>query len=175
MNQHRRRLDTVLADDFGSISADVHIDELRRRRDLAEEVEHQLSYYRRLLHGRMDLLAFELRRRRGEENRTVIEALPDILAAGLVGAGGSGRHVKIEMDLPLQTGKRQIDRVLEDDALARISSMSEDEIVEVQAGLADAEEEISRQRRQVHAVIDPLQSEIIDRYKRGLAGSSRPG
>ncbi len=58
---------------------DLPLKELRSRRDLADTVETELSYYRRLLHGRMDLLAFEQRRRRGEETRSLIDALPEIL------------------------------------------------------------------------------------------------
>ena len=35
----------------------------------------------------------------------------------------------------------------------------------------EAEKIVSEQRRKLHVVIDRLQAEIIDRYKRGLAGS----
>ena len=44
------------------------------------ELDVELSFYRRMLHGRMDLLSFELRRRSGEETRSLMEALPEILA-----------------------------------------------------------------------------------------------
>jgi hypothetical protein len=77
--QRHRRLDQVLAPEFTADIEAFDLDELRRRRNLADEVETELSYYRRLLHGRMDLLAFEQRRRRGEELRSLIEALPEIL------------------------------------------------------------------------------------------------
>jgi len=49
---------------------------------MCDDLEGELSYYRRLLHGRLDLLNFELRRRSGEETRSLIEALPEILADG---------------------------------------------------------------------------------------------
>lgn len=171
---HRRRIDQVLADDFAHDLVSLDLDELRRRRDLGEEVEREMSFYRRLLHGRMDLLAFELRRRRGEETRSIIEALPEILATGLTAGStdiGDSRHLSVDLALPEVTGRREIDSVLEDDALARVTVMSEDELIDVQQGLAEAEVEISERRHGLHTVIDKLQAEIIDRYKRSLAES----
>ncbi|HLU30210.1 MAG TPA: hypothetical protein VK088_00505 [Acidimicrobiia bacterium] len=172
--QKRRRIDQALDAEFSSGLESLDLDEVRRRRDLAEEAERELSYYRRLLHGRMDLLAFEMRRRRGEETRTLIEALPEILAGGTVGEGrqtGDLRHLSVDLDLPAVTGRRDIDQVLEGDALARVTSMDESELADVQLGLTEAERTVSEQRRALHEVIDRLQAEIIDRYKRGLTGS----
>lgn len=169
---HRRRIDQVLAAGFCADVPGLELDELRRRRDLAEEVERELSFQRRLLHGRMDLIAFELRRRHGEETRSLIEALPEIIAAGLSGGSvGNYRHLSVELKLPDVTGRRDIDQVLEDDALVRVTSMEESELAAVQVALTEAEGEISEVRRKLHTVIDQLQAEIIDRYKRGLANS----
>jgi hypothetical protein len=172
-DQQRRRIDQALSEDFAEGIEEFSLDEVRRRRDMAEEVERELSYYRRLLHGRMDLLAFELRRRRGEETRSLIEALPEIIASGLgsTSSMGDSRHLSVELDLPEVMGRRDLDHILEDDGLTRITSMDEGEIVDFQLGLAEAEKIVSEQRRKLHVVIDRLQAEIIDRYKRGLAGS----
>lgn len=177
MNDHkRRRIDQALDDDFCDGIETLPLDEVRRRRDMAEEVERELSYYRRLFHGRMDLLAFELRRRRGEETRSLIEALPEILSSGLASGGGAGgyRHLTVELDLPDITGRRDLDHILEDDGLMRVGSMDVSELGEFQLALAEAEKVVSGQRRRLHVVIDRLQAEIIDRYKRGLAGSDLP-
>lgn len=172
-DQQRRRIDQALSEDFAEGIEELSLDEVRRRRDMAEEVERELSYYRRLLHGRMDLLAFELRRRRGEETRSLIEALPEIIASGLgsTSSMGESRHLSVELDLPEVMGRRDLDHILEDDGLTRVTSMDEGEIVDFQLGLAEAEKIVSEQRRKLHVVIDRLQAEIIDRYKRGLAGS----
>ncbi len=171
---HRRRLDQALSDDFAAGIEDLPLDEVRRRRDMAEEVERELSYYRRLFHGRMDLLAFELRRRRGQETRSLIEALPEIIAAGLGAMSsdlGEARHLSVELDLPDVMGRRDLDHILEDDGVTRIATMEEAEIVDFQLALAEGEKIVSEQRRRLHLVIDRLQAEIIDRYKRGLAGT----
>lgn len=170
-DKNRRRIDQALAEDFCEGLDQLSLDEVRERRDMAEEVERELSYYRRLFHGRIDLVAFEMRRRRGEESRSLIEALPEILASGITGEGSpsSTRHLTVDLDLPKFTGRRDLDHILEGDALTRVNSMTEGELAELQLALADAEKVISRQRRQLHEVIDCLQAEIIDRYKRGLA------
>lgn len=171
--QKRRRLDIALDPEFSDGIEDLPLEEVRQRRDLAEEVERELSYYRRLFHGRMDLLAFELRRRRGEETRTLIEALPEILSAGLTAGGdvGTYRHLSLEIDLPEVTGRREMDHILDADGLARIATLDEIELAQFQIALAEAETAISEPRRRLHKVIDTLQAEIIDRYKRGLADS----
>ena len=80
MTEHRRRIDIVLEPQYLDGLSELELEELRGRRATAEDVESQISYYRRLLHGRMDLLNFELRRRGGEEERSLLEALPEILA-----------------------------------------------------------------------------------------------
>ena len=58
MNDKRRRIDIVLEPEYLQGLDGLDLDELRRRRHTAEDVESQISYYRRLLHGRMDLLNF---------------------------------------------------------------------------------------------------------------------
>ena len=49
----RRRIDQIREPEFVADLANLPLKELRSRRDLAEAVETELSYYRRLLHGRM--------------------------------------------------------------------------------------------------------------------------
>lgn len=170
MTEQRRRLDTVLDPDFVEGLESVDLEELRSRRQVADEVETELSYYRRLLHGRMDLLHFEQRRRRGEETRTLIEALPEILGANeTVGGSGGGRMTQtLAPDLP-DVGRREIDRVLEADFLTRLTTLSEQEVDEVVTSLEEVEQDVSRHRRSVQRVFDTLQAEIAARYRDGRA------
>ena len=126
MSDHRRRIDIVLEPEYleGLDTADLA--EIRERRDTAEDVEAQISYYRRLIHGRMDLLAFELKRRRGEEERSLIEALPEILSAGLVlGDGPSLKYLDTMPPLPSTTGRRLIDRIMEDGILTQLPDLAD--------------------------------------------------
>lgn len=164
----RRRIDQVREPEFIAEVASLTLDELRARRDLAEEVETELSYYRRLLHGRMDLIAFEQRRRRGEEDRSLIDALPEILTGRERTGGSRARHLSTDLpDLPVK-GRRQLDRILGNDLMIRLPDLSEGDLVEAAAELAEMEAEVSAVRLEVQAILDLLQSEVVARYKSDL-------
>ncbi len=166
MTEHRRRIDTVLEPGYLADLSEAGLDDLRRRRELAEDVETQISYYRRLLHGRLDLLNFELRRRNGQEERTLIEALPEILATGMTyGAEPNLRHIETMPPIPTTTGRRLIDKIMDDGILTQLPELTDEELAEAVDRLEEVEKELSAQRRQLHTVIDALQDEIIARYR----------
>ena len=166
MTENRRRIDVVLEPEYLNDLSDIDLDELRRRRETAEDVETQISYYRRLLHGRMDLLNFELRRRSGEEQRSLLEALPEILASGMViGSEPNLRHIDTMPPLPTTTGRRLIDKIMDDGVLTQLPELSSEELIEAIERLEEVESQLSVQRRQLHSVIDALQEEIISRYR----------
>lgn len=169
MTEHRRRIDQIMEPDFVDGLEDLSLDELRNRRRMCDEVENEMSYYRRMLHGRMDLLGFELRRRSGEETRSLIEALPEILTEGASGHVPSGRPTKVTLpDLPDQR-RRHIDEVLEADFLTRIALVDDDELNDIQRSLVEAEADISAQRHAVQEAFNAVQFELTRRYKDGLA------
>lgn len=171
LDQNRRRIDIISEDGFADDLANVTLDDLRERRRLCDIVDSELSYYRRLLHGRMDLLAFEMRRRSGEETRSLIEALPEILAEseGRPNDDLPARSLPIEApDIPM-TGRRDIDRVLEDDFLTHLPTIESPEIERIQTLLAETEAAISAQRRAVYDAYERIQSELSRRYRDGLA------
>jgi hypothetical protein len=159
-------MDMVLEPEYLEHLTDIDLDELRERRETAEDVETQISYYRRLLHGRMDLLNFELRRRSGDEKRTLLEALPEILAAGMVvGDEPNLRHIETMPPLPTSTGRRLIDKIMDDGILTQLPDLDKEELTEAIDRLQEVESQLSVQRRQLHTVIDALQHEIITRYR----------
>jgi succinate dehydrogenase flavin-adding protein (antitoxin of CptAB toxin-antitoxin module) len=165
----RRRVDVILDEGFLDEVEEMPTEELRARRSLCDEVDTELSYYRRLLHGRMDLLAFELRRRRGEETRSLIDALPDILVGQETVRTSRGRVVPVEVPDFDGPGRRPIDRVLSDDFLARLPTLSDDELEDIQRVLTDTEADVSAQRRGVYEVFEKAQAELARRYRDGLA------
>ena len=122
----------------------------------------------------MDLLSFEMRRRTGEETRTLIEALPQILADGIDGPSRNAIPRDLPLTLPELSGEgnRAIDRVLGDDFLAHLPSLENDDLEEIQAALTDAEGEVSAQRRTVYDVHDRISAEITLRYREGLADAA---
>ncbi len=170
MEQHRRRIDQVRESEFTTNLSDVSIDELRERRSMLDQLETELSFYRRMLHGRMDLLSFEMRRRSGEESRSLIEALPEILAEGS-SAPREGLPRELEISAPefAGEGRRTIDRVLGDDFLAHLPSLGDDELEQIQALLTETEREISDERREVYEAYEVVTHEVTRRYREGLA------
>ena len=174
MEPRRRRIDQVTdpayVEDLGSLT----MEDLRDRRRVLDDLDTELSYYRRMLHGRMDLLSFEMRRRSGEETRSLIEALPQILADGIDGPGRNVIPRDLSLSLPELSGEgnRMIDRVLGDGFLAHLPSFGDAELSEIQRTLTEAEAEISSQRRAVYEVHDQINAEITRRYRDGLTDGS---
>lgn len=114
----------------------------------------------------MDLLSFEVKRRSGEETRSLLDALPEILARGLVlGQEPTPKHIEVMPPIPSTTGRRLIDEIMDDGVLTRLPDMSDEEVNEALERLKDIEAQLSEQRRQLHLVIDALQVQIVARYR----------
>lgn len=169
----RRRLDQVLDPEFLDDIDEIPLDELRSRRQMALDVENELSYYRRLLHGRMDLLRFEQRRRSGEESRSLIESLAEILVDPDREQTSDHRRTILDTDLPQipDTGRRDIDAVLGDDVLVKLDSVDDDGITTALDAVQAIEREISDKRQKVQRAADLLATQIAERYRSGTSES----
>src|SRR3954464_8302814 len=96
MANGRRRIDRVLADDYLDGLAGRSLDEVRALRNDAEQEEADLSYVRRLLQGRMDLVRAEQARRTASGGAPLIDLLAEVLADGPRSNHGSGRFLTVE-------------------------------------------------------------------------------
>jgi hypothetical protein len=148
------------------------LDEVRSRRDEATEIETGLSYLRRIVQGRLDIVAAEqLHREHGEraDVSMLVSELPAILS-GNVHAPGLGRlpthFAPGEIDESLE---RELEGILPAARLASLPELQEDEIRTAAAGLTEFERSISLRRRAVLDVLDRLQDEIVRRYRTGEA------
>ena len=170
-SKHRRRIDRVLESDFTEQLNGVPVEELRSRRQMLDDLDTELSYYRRMLHGKLDLLDFELRRRSGEETRSLIEALPEILADPPSARTSNPLDKELSLDLPdlAGEGRRAVDQALSDDFLARLPFLEDDELTSVRDSLAKTEKSVSDQRRAVHDAHDAITGELTQRYREGVA------
>lgn len=125
----------------------------------------------------MDLLAFEMSRRSGAETRTLIEALPDILADD--GSDQPPPQFIVPKPLPVDPpdvpmeGRRPIDRVLADDFLTHLPDIEDSELEPIQLMLTEAERNVSAQRRLVYEVLETLTGEVARRYRDGTASVSQ--
>ncbi len=175
MQQHRRRLDQVLDPDFMEELGALDLDALRERRSVAVEVENELSYYRRLLYGRMDLIRFEQKRRAGEESRSLVDALVDILTDPdrTDGSGSRGqRHIVTDLPPLPDVGKREIDAVMADDVLLRTDDVTDEELQRSLDAYESKVTEINAQRATAQRVIDGLTELITERFRAESAGST---
>ena len=173
MTQDRRRIDQVMDESFTTNIEDISIDELRSRRVICDDLDTELSYYRRMLHGRMDLLDFELRRRSGEETRSLIEALPEILADSPSGRTSNPLDRELSIDLPelAGSGNRDIDQVLSDGFLVRLPTTETEDLRNIRDLLSETERTVSLQRRSVYDAHEIVSGELSRRYREGSANA----
>jgi hypothetical protein len=143
--------------------------EVRALRDEAAQEETDLSYLRRLLHARIDMVRAEQKRRVEGGSSSVAEQLASILAANAVGpAMGSGRHSTLEPSRA-EAHRRHVEALVSDVDLSDVGSLSDEKLAgALQTYLAE-EVSVSQCRRHVQNVMDGLNAEIAGRYQQGTA------
>lgn len=170
--QGSRRIDRVLADDYLAGIGKLTLAEVRGLRDEAEQEEVDLSYIRRLIQGRMDIVRAELNRREGGAEGSLVENLAHVLAdEPRAGARGSGRHATVEPSR-VDSHRRYVEALVADVDLSDTSARSSDELHHAMRVLSDEEQVLSAKRRQVQTVMDACSAEITRRYKDGEADVS---
>jgi hypothetical protein len=170
----RRRIDHVLADGFLDDLEELPVEELRERRAEAEQEETDLSYARRLLHGRLDLLRGEQAARRGE-GTTLADSSTEELVATLARtladppgpSHGLGRHGLAE---PSRVGehRRAAEAAVADPAISDPAALDDDALAAAVARLDALQGAVGTQRSAVQRAADALAAEIGRRYREGL-------
>jgi hypothetical protein len=157
------------SDDPGPLDG-LSMEQLRARRNELQEAEVTLSYVRRLVQVRLDLLLDERQHRAGgagaRDTAALVAQLPKILLEHEPGtARGSFPGVG-----GLPPGVEEV--VAELDAVfdaATIDALPDDALAGAADQLADTERRVSSLRRGLHASIDAVQEEMLRRYKSGEA------
>lgn len=178
----RRRVDRVLAPHFVEGLDALTLDEVRTRRADADREEADLSYARRLLQGRIDILRAEQAARHGDgplagpprSDAEIADALASILGHERRRDHGMGRHLGSE---PTRVGehRREAERAVADVGGSDVHALSDAELVLAMERLVGIEARVSRTRRDVQVVVDRLTEEIARRYMTGEVTASRPG
>jgi hypothetical protein len=163
----RRRIDRVLAEDFASDLSTLDLDEVRSRRRDAEQEEADLSYVRRMLQGRMDILRAELARRAGGGDK-IVEHLSQILSDAARSDHGLGRFLRVEPSR-VDEHRRLVEQVIADVGVSDVEQHSDDELRAALGRLEGFERGISEDRHRVQQVMDALTTEVAERYKSGSA------
>jgi hypothetical protein len=147
--------------------------DIRGMRNECQEVETGLSYLRRLVQGRLDIVGVERQRRRDGaepgELSALVSQLPEILSSN-TRAPGVGRLPQLlapgEIDADLEERFESITAGHDVDSLPQLG---DDQLGQLHDDLESLEREVSDYRRQLFDRIDALQAEITRRYRTGEA------
>lgn len=164
-----RRIDWVLAPAYIAGLGRLDLAEVRARRNDAAQEETDLSYLRRLLHARIDIVQAEQRRRREGCSAPVVAELARILSAkALAPATGSGRFQTLEPSRA-QAHHRNIEALVSDADLSDVGSLSGEQLDTALRAYSTEEASVSQRRREVQHVMDTINAEIGARYASGAA------
>jgi hypothetical protein len=162
-------VDALLDPAFLQNATQSPMSEVRRLRREAEQEEVNLSYTRRLLQGRLDIVRRELQRRAEHDGRSLVDLLPEILSEkGRGPAHGLGRHQTVQPANPDQY-ESWVNALTRGVDLSAIADLSDAKLEKAARALAQAESGLSERRRGVQQVMDSLAGELGRRYRDGEA------
>lgn len=169
----RDELDRLFAPGYVDDLADRSLEQLRVMRAEFDRAETAVSYLRRVVQGRIDVVQEILRHDvPGDADlASLVEQLPAIIGAGPPRPAGPGRlptHLAPDMEVVGDddlTG--EVDAVLDPGALGDLPTMERAVLEQISANLVELEERISAERRLLHERMDAVQAEIVNRYKSG--------
>ncbi|MGW8887262.1 RsiG family protein [Streptomyces sp. NPDC055749] len=145
----------------------LRLPELRTLRKEAQRDEADLSYVRRLVQGRIDILKAELARRRDPES-PVVDRLSEILADTPSLHRSSARHVTLTT--PRSDEYRQLAaETLAEVELSDLDARTDDELHTAMGRLVRYEQQVSRRRHRLQRTADDCSAEIARRYRDGEA------
>ncbi len=157
-------------DDVGARS----VADIRAMRAECQEAETALSYLRRLVQGRLDIVHAYVESagaEGGPDLSSVVDALPAILAGGGRTVGGPGRNPVLHSPdtESLDQVTEELDGILGVDNLSRLAHLDQAQLADLAEQLRALENRVSAERRGLHERIDTLQAELVARHKSGQA------
>ncbi|MFP5333792.1 MAG: aerial mycelium formation protein [Actinomycetes bacterium] len=173
----RRRIDRVLAPGFVADLAALDDDELRSRRADVQAEEQDVSYVRRLLQGRLDVLRGEQTARRTGDTSTapstqhdeeLVAALARILADTPRTGGPADVRYTDAAAPQVADRRRQAEAAVSDVRISDPASLDDDELADVIGRLESLEHALSTTRRELFSVLDALRVEVERRVADGL-------
>ncbi|GAA2012601.1 hypothetical protein GCM10009839_03800 [Catenulispora yoronensis] len=171
MGTQATRLDRVLAAarrSAGEVEA-LDVATIRRERGDALREESELSYLRRVLHGRIDIIDAELRRRAAGSEARLVESLAAILADDPPANARSPRHMDIVPDPDPGEYRSRMEERIDAAGPAMVLDLSDARLGEARLALKDFEQEVSEYRHIAQGVVDRFAAELARRYREGQA------
>jgi len=163
-------LERIIDESYISNLSACTTDEVRRRKAEASAEEAALSYARRILQGKIDLLMAELASRRGGASHELSDTVSDIAQALEPKRRREFRgRFPAFVEPPDSEVVRHVEQIAADPVFTFLEQTSEDELAWIAGRLKDEERRISDLRSRVHAQIDALEAELVRRYASGEA------
>ncbi len=169
----RDDLDRILTSPYLDGIDTRSLEDIRAMRTECQEAEAALSYLRRLIQGRLDIVHAYLQHEGSDsppDLATLVDDLPDILSAG-PGRPPGPEHLPllISPDTEASDLTADLDAVLGADEIASLVGMEPAELRDLAGRLESLENKVSLERRALHLRIDTLQAELVARHKSGRA------
>ncbi|MEU7030504.1 ABC transporter substrate-binding protein [Streptomyces sp. NPDC046275] len=169
----QRTAEPELSPDDGAAQPDLgglRLPELRALRRDAQGDEADLSYVRRMLQGRIDILRAELARRADPET-PVVDRLSEILADTPSRPGAAARSARhVTLSTPRSEEYRRLaSEMLSEVELSDLTARTDEELHRAMGRLAGYEQQVSRRRQQLQRTADDCSAEIARRYREGEA------
>lgn len=165
-------LDRLLAADYVADIGALPMADLRARKAECGEAEGALSYLRRLVQVRLDIVLAELQSRAAGgtgELSELVEHLPEILAEGGTRTV-AGRLPSLTLpDLDHHQLAADLDAIFDLDKAGALPETDDVELRRIADALVELERRVSDQRRALHERLDVLRAEVVRRYKSGEA------
>ena len=160
-------LDRMLAEppvDIASLSTN----ELRSQRTRYQRAESGVSYVRRILQGKLDIVTAELDLRADHESDAG-DAVVSRVGSALSQHGRGPGLARPPQDLqpPEFVGDLMGRLDVDDHDVSEVAELSDDDLREMASRLQLAESTTTATRRQLHEIIDGLHAETISRYQKG--------
>ncbi|MFA3876729.1 aerial mycelium formation protein [Streptomyces sp. MMCC 100] len=155
----------------------LSLPELRTLRRDAQREEADLSYVRRLLQGRIDILRAELAGRGPASSSSVVttaatgsvvERLSEILADAPARQRSSARHVTLATPRSEEC-RRLAAEMLGEVELSDLTARTDVELTAGMGRLVRYEQQVSRNRQRLQRTADGCSAEIARRYREGEA------
>jgi hypothetical protein len=167
------RLEHVLDDGYLEGLQSWSTAQVRTARAECEAEEEGVSFTRRVLQGRLDILRAELLRRDrvgDDDAEDLLQRLPGILSTDHVASPpAQARSTRLRVPEDAERLEAEIDELVGSTEFAELETVELSSIIE---RLGARERELSEVRRRLFDRIDALRDELARRYKDGTAAVS---
>lgn len=158
------RLQSVISEDYLSEVESWPISLLRKKKREAEDLEAMVSYARKMIQGRIDILEAVLESGGDELEDTLIVRVKDAISSGPEVVRPRVAYNDVPPDELIPT-LFEISEVagIELELLSESSSAAQSSLYD----LKSAEARVSSYRRELHRVVDILRFQLVVRYRGG--------